>query len=392
MGVFSIDLMQNIKFSILSMMFLFRNIKFGICDVQNFGNARGQFRGIISNLKTGVHVNKKYNTGAELPVSEVREVVNMLEDRLKIEENIMNLNDLATESKEMSKLISEEQHMYRSQLTELDDELLKLILTNVGRDNCRSIVFEITAGVGGSEAMIFTGDLLAMYQSYFSRLGYSQELVDISSEGSISGIRHASVLVSGDRVFETLRHEGGVHRVQRIPATEKNGRIHTSTATVAVLPELNDIEVNIRQKDLKIETKKATGAGGQHVNTTDSAVRITHIPTGIVVEAQTDRSQIRNRKTAMLKLRKKMYEEEFNKQRVTTGSLRKEQRGMSTRNEKIRTYNYSQDRITDHRISGGTLHNLKGFMANGEGLEELHEKLQRQLQLKIFQRAIERWK
>ncbi|XP_015120374.1 peptide chain release factor 1-like, mitochondrial [Diachasma alloeum] len=322
----------------------------------------------------------------------VREVADILEDRLKLEENITAFNELAAGDEEIKKLGFEEQRMYINYLNELDNDLLEIILDNLGRDKCRNVVFEVTAGVGGSEAMIFAADLFAMYQRYFDRLGYSQESIEINAEAGVGGIRYASVLVSGERVFEILRHEGGVHRVQRIPSTEKNGRIHTSTAAVAVLPQLTDIEITIKDNDLKIETKKATGAGGQHVNTTDSAVRITHIPTGIVVEAQTDRSQIRNRKIAMMKLRAKIYEQQLSEQKAETGSMRKKQKGLSMRNEKIRTYNYSQDRITDHRIADGTLHNLKGFMATGERLEELQGKLQRQLQLKILQEAIERWK
>ncbi|XP_063978289.1 peptide chain release factor 1-like, mitochondrial [Diachasmimorpha longicaudata] len=321
---------------------------------------------------------------------QIREIISILENRMKLEENITEWNELAAGDEEIKKLGFEELQMYISHLNELDNNLLEVIQGNLGRDSCKNVMFEVTAGVGGSEAMIFAADLLEMYQNYCDRLGLSQESIEINT--TVGGIRSASMVVSGDRAFEILRHEGGVHRVQRIPSTEKNGRIHTSTAAVAVIPQPSDIEVVIKDKDLKIDTKKATGAGGQHVNTTDSAVRITHIPTGTVVEAQTDRSQIKNRKIAMMKLRIKIYEQQLDERMAEVGSMRKKQKGMGMRNEKIRTYNYSQDRITDHRIADGTLHNLRGFMATGEGLEELHEKLQRRLQFKMLQEAIERWK
>lgn len=292
----------------------------------------------------------------------------------------------------MKKLGQEEYADYQETLNQLDEELIEAIAGHIGRDNCRDIIFEITAGVGGQEAMLFAVDLMNMYQGYFDYLGFTQQLLDIDKETGIGGMRHASILVSGDGAYELLRHEGGVHRVQRIPATEKAGRMHTSTVTVAVLPQPTDLEVNLLDKDLKIETKRSSGAGGQSVNKTESAVRIVHLPTGIAVEAQSQRTQIQNKQIALLKLRTKIYDMQLNEQKSTRDTMRKKQRGMSQRNEKIRTYNFSQDRITDHRISNGTMHNLKGFMEGGEGLETLQKMLQRNFQLKVLQEAIEKCK
>lgn len=269
---------------------------------------------------------------------------------------------------------------------------MNLIADTLGRDDCRDIIFEITAGVGGQEAMLFASDLVNMYQRHFDYLGFSVESTEINTESGIGGVRRASILVSGDNSYELLRHEGGVHRVQRIPATDKSGRVHTSTVTVAVLPQPNEIEVNLLSKDLKIETKRSSGAGGQNVNVTDSAVRIIHLPTGLATECQTERTQTKNKDIAMRKLRAIIYNKQLKEIEQTTQSLRKRQRGLGQRNEKIRTYNYNQDRITDHRIINGTFHNLKGFMEGGENLENLQKTLQRQFQIKLLQEAIEQCK
>lgn len=292
----------------------------------------------------------------------------------------------------MKKLGQDEFTAYQESLNKLDEEILEALADSIGKDYCRDVMFEITAGVGGQEAMLFCSDLFKMYQGYFEYQGFTYQPLDVDKESGIDGIRHATILVSGDRAFELLRHEGGVHRVQRIPATERAGRVHTSTVTVAVLPQPTELEINLPEKDLKIETKRSTGAGGQSVNKTESAVRIVHLPTGIAVEAQSERAQIQNKRIALLKLRSKLYEIQMNDQKSTTAAMRKKQRGMSQRNEKIRTYNFSQDRITDHRISNGTMHNLKVFMEGGEDLKDLQEKLQNHFQLKVLQEAIEKCK
>lgn len=242
---------------------------------------------------------------------------------------------------------------------------------------------EITAGVGGQEAMLFARDLYHMYLGYLDYLGYDYDLLD-HGVGDAGGTRHASLSVSGHEAFSTLRHEAGVHRVQRIPATEKAGRVHTSTVTVAVLPQPSEIEVSLADKDLKIETKRSSGAGGQHVNTTDSAVRIVHLPTGVAVECQSQRSQLKNKENAMRTLRARIYAKQLAEQQSTTRKLRKRQQGLGLRNEKIRTYNFQQNRVTDHRLENGTIYNLKGFLEGGEALSKLAISLEEELQKAVF--------
>ncbi|KAI4465652.1 hypothetical protein MML48_3g00010226 [Holotrichia oblita] len=204
--------------------------------------------------------------------------------------------------------------------------------------------------------------------------GWNYELAEYLATDT-GGIRHGSILINGQGVFKYLQHEAGVHRVQRIPSTEKSGRIHTSTASVLALPQPNDIEIKLDNKDLRVETKRASGAGGQHVNTTDSAVRITHLPTGVSVECQIDRSQLKNRELAMQRLRAKLYDLQLQKQEDEMLRRKKSQVKSNFRNEKIRTYNFSQDRITDHRLQNSNIHNLNYFMEGNEMLENLINKL-----------------
>lgn len=282
----------------------------------------------------------------------------------------------------MKKLVDEEETLYKEQLNELDKRLLNTILANMCKESYNSIIIEITAGVGGQEAMLFVKDLCDMYIGYARYLGLTLETIDMEMNG-INGIRNTSIMVSGDQAFK-FRHEGGVHRVQRIPATEKSGRIHTSTASIAVLPAPSEVDIAINDKDLIIETKRASGAGGQHVNKTDSAVRITHVPSGVIVECQMERSQFKNKRIAMTKLRSILYEQEMSKQVSFTSELRRKQMGMGLRNEKVRTYNYNQDRVTDHRLQDGTFHNLPEFMQGGALLEELEKRLYDDMNMKIL--------
>lgn len=276
------------------------------------------------------------------------------------------------------------------ELESLDEELLNCLMQNMAKNTCNELILEITTGVGGQEAMLFAQDLLEMYMGYLDYMGFEYELIhqDSVASAGADGIRNASLAVSGAGAFEMLRHEAGVHRVQRIPVTERSGRMHTSTVSVMILPQPTDIEVEIKEKDLRIETKRASGAGGQHVNTTNSAVRITHLPTGTSVECQTDRSQIKNKRVAMLRLRAIIYEKQLSEQRENFGQIRKKQMGLGNRNEKIRTYNFNQDRITDHRISDGTMHNLKGFLEGGHDLREMQKKLQKNFQIKMLREIV----
>ena len=287
------------------------------------------------------------------------------------------------------KLLAEEEYTtYTTSLNDIDVRLLDAISSNLGRENCDNIVLEISAGVGGQEAMLFANDLLEMYSNHLTYLGYTFALMekDLTAQG---GIRHASLTISGRGSYEKLRHEAGVHRVQRIPSTESSGRIHTSVVSVVILPQPSEVEVSLEDKDLKIETKRSSGAGGQHVNTTDSAVRIVHIPSGIAVECQTERSQIRNKALAFIKLRAKIYEKKMNEQVSSTKEMRRKQMGLKSRNERIRTYNFLQDRVTDHRLQDGTMHELNRFMQGGARLDEMHEKLQENFQRKILIETIE---
>lgn len=233
-------------------------------------------------------------------------------------------------------------------------------------------ILEVRAGTGGDEAALFAGDLFRMYQRYAELNGWKVEVLS-ASEGEVGGYKEVIASVSGENVFARLKFESGVHRVQRVPATESGGRIHTSAATVAVLPQAEEVDVDVQESDLRIDTFRASGAGGQHVNTTDSAVRITHMPTGIVVAVQDERSQHKNKARAMQLLRARIYDEERERAASERTEARRLQVGSGDRSERIRTYNFPQGRVTDHRI-GLTLYKLEQIVA-GDGLNEVIEAL-----------------
>jgi len=295
-------------------------------------------------------------SAALAPLVETVKALRKAQTALEDATAMLNDGDL---DKEMKELAKEELHIAKADIETLTQKLKVLLLPKDPLDE-RDIIVEIRAGAGGEESALFAGSLYRMYSMYAEKQGFTTEAVNLS-ETALGGYKEVCFSVSGGGAYSRFKFESGVHRVQRVPETETGGRIHTSTVTVAVLPETDEVEVEIKPSDLQIDTFRASGAGGQHINKTDSAIRITHLPTGMVVECQDERSQFKNKDKAMRVLRARLFEQEQQKQHEATAADRKAQVGTGDRSERIRTYNFPQGRVTDHRI-GLTLYRIDSIL------------------------------
>ncbi|MCT1484229.1 peptide chain release factor 1 [Staphylococcus hominis] len=292
--------------------------------------------------------------------ADLQKTVDVYRDYKSKREEVAEIDEMLTETddKEEIEMLKEEASGLKSELPELEEQLKFLLIPKDPNDE-KDVIVEIRAAAGGDEAAIFAGDLLRMYTKYAESQNFKTEIVE-AAESDHGGYKEISFSVSGSGAYSKLKFENGAHRVQRVPETESGGRIHTSTATVAVLPEVEDVEIEVRNEDLKIDTYRSSGAGGQHVNTTDSAVRITHIPTGIIATSS-EKSQIQNREKALKVLKVRLYDMKLQEEQQKYAAQRKSAVGTGDRSERVRTYNYPQSRVTDHRI-GLTLQKLDQIM------------------------------
>ncbi|MDR1071492.1 MAG: peptide chain release factor 1 [Rickettsiales bacterium] len=303
--------------------------------------------------------------------AKIGKVTPLIREYLDAKRAIMDAEEMLS-SPDLKEIASEQLARFKELLPELEQKLQVALLPKDDADD-KSAIVEIRAGVGGDEAALFAGDLYGQYSNYAARHGWKIEVIG-ENPISLRGYKEIIFKIQGPGVYERMKYEGGIHRVQRVPETEAAGRIHTSAASVAVMPEAEEIDVKINDKDLRIDVYRSAGAGGQSVNTTDSAVRVTHIPTGIVVTCQNERSQIQNKTTAMAILRSKLYEKERAEQQNSRETLRGSMVGSGDRSEKIRTYNFPEQRVTDHRIKL-TLYKLDELIAGGPALDEMIDAL-----------------
>ncbi|MEO1656801.1 MAG: peptide chain release factor 1 [Pseudomonadota bacterium] len=330
----------------------------------------GRFEAVEAEMQTASDADAIVRLSKEH--AELKPVADAARDLTAARQEMDEAKELAEgDDADMAEMAKEEISELKTRIPELEENLQIMLLPKDKADNA-PVILEVRAGTGGDEAALFAGDLFRMYQRYAADKGWRVEVLEANDSG-VGGYKEVQASITGDNVFGRMKFESGVHRVQRVPETETQGRIHTSAATVAVLPEPEDVDIEIKEGDLRIDVFRASGPGGQSVNTTDSAVRITHLPTGVVVSQQDEKSQHKNREKAMKVLRARLYDAERARIDAERSADRRSQVGSGDRSERIRTYNFPQSRVTDHRI-GLTLHKLDKIIA-GEALDELIDAL-----------------